>query len=83
MGIKDFMITEYEAIELEEDLDSEPVLIIHRINSKGLVDVKFSEELISVSNLTLINSTVLFLQVVPGDESRNASIINNFTWSVE
>ena len=49
---------------------------------KGMVDVKFSENFISVSNLTLINSTVLFLQVVPGDESRNYSIVNNFEWSV-
>ena len=62
-------------------LNEPPSLEIVRISNRGVVDVRFSQDLYQVNNLTIINSTVIQLEIVP-DEPETDMTLLEFTWNV-
>ena len=55
--------------EVESDFDESehPTMKITSINSKGQVNIEFSEGLNRHKNITMINSTSLEIQIIPSD----------------
>ena len=62
-------------------LNEPPSLEIVQISNRGVVDVRFSQNLHHVNNLTTINSTVIQLEIVPDEPDTDMTLLE-FTWNV-
>ena len=69
-----------EPQETPEFYIDHPEMTLKSINKFGLVSLTFNETLLTVSNLTKINSTVLEIDVQSIDEERQPLL--GFTWKV-
>ena len=54
---------------------------IYKIWNTGLVEIRFSEYLDRVKNITIIDDKVLNLEIIPYDLASNQTMLN-FTWNV-
>ena len=65
----------------EKTPDNAPNLKITSISNKGVVEVIFFQKLVVVSNLTLIDTSVLRFEIKPGELEPDSPLLN-FTWFV-
>lgn len=67
-------------VELVKKPDPSLKILIRKIDSTGLVYAKFTKPILQIENITLVDTTVLHLNVTTAYEvdSRNLS---DFTWS--
>ena len=54
---------------------------LYKIWNTGLVEIRFSEYLDRVKNITIIDDKVLNLEIIPYDLASNQTMLN-FTWNV-
>ena len=81
--VKDALAFEFQAV-IEEGNPlyvPPPSLKIKRIDNLGQMEEEFSEKFIVYSNLTHINATVLHLEIMPGDELTDKTLLA-FNWTV-
>ena len=53
---------------------------IYEFSQTGLLALQFSENLLQISNLTNVNSTVLDMRIVDGEEGEDVEY--GYTWEV-
>ena len=59
--------------DVDEIVGNTPIFVIRKVSNKGLVDIDFSEKFFEVNNLTLIDQSVLQLEIEKGEESTDES----------
>ena len=81
--VKDSLGFEFRGVIEEDDplYVPPPSLKIKKIDNQGQMEVEFSENFNVYNNLTHINATVLHLEIMPGDELTDKTLLA-FNWTV-